>query len=1030
MNYQPAFQSVSDWLQNSMAWFSNSTSAMDLHTAIICAGVFVISALVVYLISVFGMRERTYEEAIEEQRRRNQEALQQAKTDKNKKEKKFKKWGKKTKEKNEEERNPGYEVESKSSEELDSKIELSESNCTTSHSLPTRVAHVKKPRQRKQDKGDECLQQLSSSEETDEPSSFNNPLCNDQPFCEDKKVLSVETNSRSNDDFKLQAAEESTEHLGDSKEKTEENDSSKPCKKSPVKKNKKNKSDSLESTAESMDPRENKIINVIKSANLTEEEIQHIVDALSGKQRGVNAEKKKNDSAVLKKLIQEKEDALKSEQKSCQAANERINELQQEINDIKAQASGTEKSLRETLKQEQQEIKALHAMMQRKHDQYASEMNSLQSKMQQMKNKLKEEHALALQRSQEENSQLQSLNRIESEKQQRSTMELSRLQHEIEQLRSSREKYETHQAAMQQNQEELHHQIQQLEKHIEQLVNSHQEEEYSYKQRINEMSNKIQQTENSRSSLVQELQNAQSVCSSLEADNSSLRQRLEEAKHKLNSSEQEIMKLQNRLEESNRQQIDLGNCLEKLREEVMDLTSVKCEHLQVIQSLKKDNEVLATQVTQNIERMAGDGTDEKQQTLESPEMQSINMDEHNSVVHEKENIIHRLLEELEQCRCEVTSLSSDLVAERQLNQSLVDKNSGLSEALKKAEERLQDVMKSSEEKVQEAQRKADSTSKEMQNTLNEQIKEVEHTLRESYSKELDTVREEAESIRKEAEERLLKAEIQANLRLEEFQESLYERLNQINVESEAKVKEALVEKEKAVCDLENFALSLREFLQRIFPSMKVPKCSDNKLLWSQYEAEVISHIKASKLEDLNHGSKDIDGLIMKLEENEKEKSRLECKIKNSDYVLAETEKILKNLQSNVEEEEKKWKKELQSKSEILTEALDENEKLKLQNRTLQTNLEQLKGLKEMEAKLIELQSRLQMEEIEKLTLVQKSNEALYEIEELRLKLQKEELEKKLLQEKLGVIDSLATSISVSDNTLMQIPEVNGASGKK
>ena len=54
------------------------------------------------------------------------------------------------------------------------------------------------------------------------------------------------------------------------------------------------------------------------------------------------------------------------------------------MNEKKAQASTTEKSLRDALNQEQQEIKALHGMMQRKREQYASELAAMQSKMQQV----------------------------------------------------------------------------------------------------------------------------------------------------------------------------------------------------------------------------------------------------------------------------------------------------------------------------------------------------------------------------------------------------------------------------------------------------------------------------------------------------------------------------------------------------------------------------------------------------------------------------------------------------------------------
>ena len=66
---------------------------MDVQTPLICAGVVAVTSAVVYLSSVFGIRERTYEEAIEEQRRKNslEISVKTNKSDKTKKEKKEKK---------------------------------------------------------------------------------------------------------------------------------------------------------------------------------------------------------------------------------------------------------------------------------------------------------------------------------------------------------------------------------------------------------------------------------------------------------------------------------------------------------------------------------------------------------------------------------------------------------------------------------------------------------------------------------------------------------------------------------------------------------------------------------------------------------------------------------------------------------------------------------------------------------------------------------------------------------------------------
>lgn len=65
---------------------------MDLQTSFVCAGIVAVSASVVYLTSVLGIKEKTYEEAIEEQRKRNHldEIIKPNKSEKPKKDKKDK----------------------------------------------------------------------------------------------------------------------------------------------------------------------------------------------------------------------------------------------------------------------------------------------------------------------------------------------------------------------------------------------------------------------------------------------------------------------------------------------------------------------------------------------------------------------------------------------------------------------------------------------------------------------------------------------------------------------------------------------------------------------------------------------------------------------------------------------------------------------------------------------------------------------------------------------------------------------------
>jgi hypothetical protein len=109
---------------------------MDVQTPLICAGVVAVSAAVVYLTSILGIRERTYEEAIEEQRRRSslETNVKTSKTDKPKKDKKEKlnkKINKKSKDKN----NDGVQQNS------EPKIQIKESD-SHEQNLSRKTEHV------------------------------------------------------------------------------------------------------------------------------------------------------------------------------------------------------------------------------------------------------------------------------------------------------------------------------------------------------------------------------------------------------------------------------------------------------------------------------------------------------------------------------------------------------------------------------------------------------------------------------------------------------------------------------------------------------------------------------------------------------------------------------------------------------------------------------------------------------------------------------------------------------------------------
>jgi ribosome-binding protein 1 len=73
---------------------------MDIQTGLICVGAVLISLVVIFVISMFGIKEKTYEEAIAEQRNMPEENLLLGRSNTEKpKDKKRKKAGKRVKEK-------------------------------------------------------------------------------------------------------------------------------------------------------------------------------------------------------------------------------------------------------------------------------------------------------------------------------------------------------------------------------------------------------------------------------------------------------------------------------------------------------------------------------------------------------------------------------------------------------------------------------------------------------------------------------------------------------------------------------------------------------------------------------------------------------------------------------------------------------------------------------------------------------------------------------------------------------------------
>jgi len=195
-------------------------------------------------------------------------------------------------------------------------------------------------------------------------------------------------------------------------------------------------------------------------------------------------------------------------------------------------------------------------------------------------------------------------------------------------------------------------------------------------------------------------------------------------------------------------------------------------------------------------------------------------------------------------------------------------------------------------------------------------------------------------------------------------EQNYEQLLKSNQKSNSDTKEI----EAALRDSEQ---SQKVFLQRLFPDLKTSIKAKKHNEWLE---EFATQAKAVALV-ANKKSVEDEGKLQKLD----------GQVKHYKSVLAETEKMLNQLQASVESEECRWKAKLSDKELQLENFQRQLEAMEAKNATMEASLDSLNSVEEMEAKLRELQEKLAVEEADKLQLQNQLDQSLESEEVTRLR---------------------------------------------
>ncbi|NWW06844.1 RRBP1 protein, partial [Oreocharis arfaki] len=305
------------------------------------------------------------------------------------------------------------------------------------------------------------------------------------------------------------------------------------------------------------------LVSTVSSMVFSEGEAQQLIEILTEKAGIIQdtwhtATQKGDPVAVLKRQLEEKEKQLSAEQEDAAAARNKLRELSKELAAERAKAVAVEGKLKEQLLAREREIVAVQARMQASYQDHVSETQQLQGKIRTLQEQLENGPNTQLARLQQENSILRdALNQATSQMESKQNAELAKLRQECSKL--MKELSEKSEVLQQEEQQRKSWEIKAAaaEKRIEQLQAYQREAEVMLQKRLDEVSDELRKTQSSYKSLLadaekskgqqQSIAELQAKLLSSEAEVKSKLLELDSVKGKLQDASSENTKLLERI---------------------------------------------------------------------------------------------------------------------------------------------------------------------------------------------------------------------------------------------------------------------------------------------------------------------------------------------------------------------------------------------------------------------------------------------------------------------------------------------------
>ncbi|NXK36130.1 RRBP1 protein, partial [Piprites chloris] len=652
------------------------------------------------------------------------------------------------------------------------------------------------------------------------------------------------------------------------------------------------------------------LMSTVSSMVFSEGEAQQLIEILTEKMGIMDtwhtATQKGDPVAVLKRQLEEKEKQLSAEQEDAAAARNKLRELSKDLAAERAKAAAAEAKLKEQLLARERELAAVQVRMQASYQDHVSETQQLQVKIRTLQEQLENGPNTQLARLQQENSILRdALNQATSQMESKQNAELAKLRQECNKLiRELSEKSEVLQQEEQQR-KSWEIKVAALEKQNKQLQASQQEVEVMLQKRLDEVSDELRKTQTSYKSLLADAEKAKGQ-----------QQSIAELQAKLLSSEAEVKS----------KLLELDNVKGKLQDASSENTKL-LERIKSIEALLEAGQ------------MRGAEKDRDLQAANEAEMKQLR-----SRLQENTN-------QLSSLEREATELREAVEQQKMKNNDLREKNWKAMEALTMVEKACEEKLLAATKAKEELAQQLDAFQTRTKQTLVSALPGVSVSPQQDYDTWLQEFKEKTMSVLKqqvittEPLDSALKlkeaVETQSTLQAECEQyrtilaetEGMLQNL-QKSVEEEEKIWKAKLTASEEELQKSHFQLkSLEAMMEKLKADLQ--NTDQLKEYTSLLEMQLENHLQTASSERQNY-VKEVEVLRQLLSESQEELEAAKTEMQKQSKELALIRQQLSEMKSHVQD------------GEVAGLQADPSKPVPLKVRMLKTQLEQNKTLVEKE----------------------------------------------------------------------------------